>query len=115
MTLSIAVLQTRSYSLDDRMIILGVIMRKISQFEENGEFEMIPVYVNSMMSALDSDELTAGLDKLEKNSMPVILNTYFSLCKLKKTNPHNINNLIDVIFENLGSSQNFDTMSKIIF
>lgn len=79
LSLCIDTLQSRNYSLDDRVIIVGIILKKLHQMEQGGELDGIPAYVESMLRALKTDGLTASLSSLQIDRAPVVANAQMNL------------------------------------
>lgn len=76
-TLSIAALQSTQYSLDDRMLILGLFIQKIHEFEKANELNKIPAYVDNMISLLENGEFKGMFDDFKTDSLE-FLNDIFS-------------------------------------
>lgn len=63
-TLCIAVLQADEYSLGDRLLILGVALKSITEME----VAKIPAYVDSLLNSDDLDYLVSSFKDIEVNS-----------------------------------------------
>ncbi|MEG2428831.1 MAG: flagellin lysine-N-methylase [Oscillospiraceae bacterium] len=79
--LSIATLQSTQYSLDDRMLIMGLFLQKICEFDKNNETEKIPSYVDNMISLLEKDEFKGTFDDLNTHSFEFLQDTFAFLSK----------------------------------
>ncbi len=82
--LAIATLQCRSLSLDDRFLLLGMFLKHMDGLEAEQKEAELPAYVDSMLSLLETDELTGmwkevkGNQNLQAMSMGILLMNYYS-------------------------------------
>lgn len=89
-TLCAAVLQDRSRSMDDRMVLLGVMLRRIHQMETENRTEQIPALVDEVLHSEDDYLNLTDWESVELNPSLPILNALIFLNQLKavSSNPH---------------------------
>lgn len=64
---SIGLLQNRNYSLEDRLIILGIVYKKIEELNENKRLSEIPSMLASMIETVEADFFKEELEKINPN------------------------------------------------
>ncbi|WP_443659570.1 flagellin lysine-N-methylase [Clostridium algidicarnis] len=65
---NISLLQNRNYSLDDRLIIMGIIYKKIEKLNHEGNNRDIPAMLNVMNDLMKDDSLKQQLKGIPKNT-----------------------------------------------
>lgn len=80
--LCIWLLQNRSYSLSDRMLILGLAMRELQQIQDTGAIEHVPAWFIKWQAQTKGDILKDALSKLNGNRNLFVLNNIKTLLPL---------------------------------
>lgn len=63
--LSLSILQNRNYSLDDRLVLLGIVYKKISELKSKKD---IPKEIEKFSKAIEQGSMKEALDKIPKNT-----------------------------------------------
>lgn len=98
-TMGIAILQSQNFSLDDRMLILGLASKKIDELNKTGKWDEIPDYVDSMIAHLEDDTFTGLFSDMKLDAVAALTEITISLLQLFKAGTLNIG---DTILDNLG-------------
>lgn len=64
---SISLLQNRNYSISDRMIILGLLMKKVQNYSEDNRIHEIPALIEEYNIAIENDSLKKSLGDIPTN------------------------------------------------
>jgi len=65
---SLSLLQNRNYSLDERLIILGIVYKRIENLKLNNLSKDIPSVLETMNNMIESGEFKEGLEKVPTNT-----------------------------------------------
>lgn len=63
----ITILQNRKLSIEQRLILVGLMINKLEQAKKNGKIECIPDHIDYYVNRIDSDELKGLIDSLPNN------------------------------------------------
>lgn len=63
----ITILQNRKLSIEQRLILVGLMINKIEESKKNGSLESIPDDINHYVNKIDIDELRGLIDELPNN------------------------------------------------
>ena len=77
-------LQLRNYSLDDRMILLSILMLKIDELSNNNKYDDIPLYLNSFFDNISIYEDILKIDK-QNQSLPLNMSKNIMSSNLKSS------------------------------
>lgn len=99
MDLSVGILQDRQYSLDERVILLGMAMKELSHMVENGQTSAIPAWSVRQARLLGNEAVRGALDKIQPNPQVPLLNSLQLLLILHATRWQP--NIINRVLENL--------------
>lgn len=89
-TLCAAVLQDRDYSMDDRMLLLGILLGRIHRLEQENQVEQIPAFVDELLHSEEDYFNLKDWDAIETNPNVPIANAliFFNDLKAINGNPH---------------------------
>ncbi len=63
----ITILQNRKLSIEQRLILVGLMVNKIEESKKNGSLESIPDHIDYYVNKVDADELIELIDSLPNN------------------------------------------------
>ena len=99
--LGLGVLMERSYTIEERLLLLGIAMKRIDELEKNDRVIEIPDYVNSFLENINGGSLKEDLNSFSKNEGLKVATAAFNIGILfYKKEKESI--IIDEIFRNLG-------------
>lgn len=99
--LSLAIMQNRDYTINQRILLLGMALQKVDKLEKQHMNTQIPEYINEFLNSLENEKISFPLDNLSKNNSIRVLNAIFLIDRIKENNTEFLR-MIDIIFENLG-------------
>ena len=98
--LGLGILMERSYSIEERLLLLGIAMSRIDELENSQRIIEIPNYVNSFLDNISDGSLKEQLNSFYKNEDLKVATAAFNTAILFY-NKDNENGIINEIFENL--------------
>ncbi|WP_324825189.1 flagellin lysine-N-methylase [Sinanaerobacter sp. ZZT-01] len=113
--LAVAALQCRSLSLDDRFLLLGMFLKHIDELEAEKKEAEIPAYVDSMLSLLDTEELSEmwkgmkGDTNLQAMSMGILITNYY------KGGMSSVSEAVKEKLKNIGVSAEADETGELVY
>lgn len=100
MDLSIGVLQDRQFTLDERVILLGMAMKELEGIIQNGQISAIPAWSTRQARLLSHSAVRQGLDQITPNPQVPMLNSLRTLliCRHNRWFPE----IVEQVSQNLG-------------
>ena len=93
-TMGLSILQSKNFSLDDKMLILGLALKKFDALQKDSKWNQIPAYAKDMISQLEGNSITELFSNLETNTNVAIKEIGQSLLQLT---PKDFDVLNDII------------------
>lgn len=115
-TLGIAILQNRFYTLNQRMLLLGLALKHISDLETDGNSDQIPSYVDEFLSQPNDTSILDIFSDIKPNYNLLISNSVAIICVIEgnasfKALTHTVLKNLSVEFTDTG--YNFNSLPYI--
>lgn len=65
--LSLSILQNREYTIEERILILGIALKKIDEMEKQNRITEIPIFVDAFLENIETEDITKRLEKFVYN------------------------------------------------
>ncbi|MBU3214278.1 flagellin lysine-N-methylase [Clostridium estertheticum] len=97
---SITLLQNRKYSLADRMIILGLCMKKVQEYSDNNRVHEIPALIEEYNQIIENENLKESLGNISANlTIQMELMKEFNDQRFSIAYPQNSKSYVDCVAE----------------